>query len=288
MFGIRLSFLSVLGLMAVGPAFAAAAPEKRDLAAEVKAIFQVKCTQCHGPDLAKPKARFGYVLDLKKLAADSEKVVPGKPDKSLLWQLVRDGEMPAEGAKNGPLTAEQKETIQAWIAAGAPAVSSKPPPDPAPEPPAAESVVTPSAGERSLRLLGKFHLLVLHFPIALLLAAAAGEAWSIWRGIGEPSLAVRFCVMLGAISAVVTAPLGWLHAATGFGLSSPVELGWHRLFGTSTAIVAVVVAVVSEIDSRRGLRSGWFRLLLLLVAVLVSVTGFFGGRLVQGDDFFQW
>jgi hypothetical protein len=50
----------------------------------------------------------------------------------------------------------------------------------------------------------------------------------------------------------------------------------------------VILAVFSEIDSRRGVRSWWFRLLLLLVALLVVVAGHFGGLLVHGEDYFDW
>src|SRR3954470_24285469 len=106
----RTSALCVLGLLVVNPAFAAAQPGRRDLATEVKAVFQAKCSECHGPQVRKPKGSFGYVLDLKKLAADPKKVVPSKPEESVLWQLVRDEMMPAEGAKAAPLTTEQEET----------------------------------------------------------------------------------------------------------------------------------------------------------------------------------
>src|SRR5690242_9048490 len=106
-----LSSLGVLGVLAVDPILAS----ERNLAVEVKTVFQEKCAQCHGPQLPRPKGKFGYVLDLKRLAADSEKVVPGKPDQSHLWQMVDEDEMPAEGAKAGPLSKEEKQTIHDWI-----------------------------------------------------------------------------------------------------------------------------------------------------------------------------
>src|SRR4051794_33956711 len=97
------SALYVLGLLVVNPAFAEAQSGQRDLATEVKAVFQAKCSECHGPQVPKPKGNFGYVLDLKRLAADPKKVVRSRPEESVLWQLVRDEMMPAEGAKAGPL-----------------------------------------------------------------------------------------------------------------------------------------------------------------------------------------
>src|SRR5436853_2176291 len=99
-----------------------------DLAADVRTVFAAKCAGCHGPDLAKPKGRFGYVLDLARVAGNREMVVPGAPDESELWELVHRGEMPPDDSPAGPLTADQKETVRAWIAAGAadasPAASS--------------------------------------------------------------------------------------------------------------------------------------------------------------------
>ena len=46
---------------------------------------------------------------------------------------------------------------------------------------------------------------LLHFPIALLIAAAFAELWGAWRGDRSLEPVVRFCVLLGAASAVATA-----------------------------------------------------------------------------------
>jgi uncharacterized membrane protein/mono/diheme cytochrome c family protein len=283
----RTSALCILGLLVVNPALAAAQPGQRDLATEVKAVFQAKCSECHGHQVPKPKGNFGYVLDLKTLAADPKKVVPSRPEESVLWQLVRDEMMPAEGARAGPLTKEQKETIRAWIEAGAPSTPTESG-DPSPANPAADSPSAPAAKRPFLDWLGNFHVVVIHFPIALLLAAAAGELWFAWRRVRQPSPAVRFCVVLGAGSAIVAAVLGWLHAASGYGAGSPSILAWHRWLGTAIGAGSVILAVLSEIDSRRGVRSWRFRLLLLLVALLVVAAGYFGGLMMYGEGYFGW
>jgi len=95
-------------------------PKVVNLAEEARGVFKAKCAGCHGPDLPKPKAHFGYVLDLRRLAADREKVIPGRPAESELWALVEHDEMPPPDSPHGPLTAAQKEAIRSWIAAGAP------------------------------------------------------------------------------------------------------------------------------------------------------------------------
>src|SRR5438309_2223549 len=56
------------------------APAARDIGAEVRRVFAAKCAGCHGPDLPKPKCRFGYVLDLRRMRENPEIVIPSRPD----------------------------------------------------------------------------------------------------------------------------------------------------------------------------------------------------------------
>jgi uncharacterized membrane protein/mono/diheme cytochrome c family protein len=259
----------------------------RDLAAEVRSVFSAKCAGCHGPSLAKPKGRFGYVLDLARVAGNREMVVPSAPDESELWELVRRNEMPPDDSPSGPLTQEQKEVIRAWIKAGAPpAVAGATRATSDPELQQGTAAASPqSPAVRALRWLGRFHILVVHFPIALLLAAAAGEVWFARGGNRTPAPAVRFCVLLGTAGAVAAAALGWLHAWAGNGAGAPAVLGLHRWLGTATAVWAVGTVLLSEWDEWRGTRSPWFRLSLLVGALLVGAAAHFGGVLVHGDDF---
>jgi uncharacterized membrane protein len=253
----------------------------------VRAVFVAKCVECHGPDVAKPKGRFGYVLDLGRVAANPKLVVPFKPEQSELWELVRIGEMPPPEAASGSLTYPQKEAIRAWIAAGAP--PGTPPPSEDTSHPTEQSAGTaPSIAPRFFAWFGKFHLLLVHFPIALLVAAAAGELWCVAKKSRTPAPAVRFCVLLGAAAAVPSAALGWLYAMGGHGVGSPNTLALHRWVGTATAFWAVVTAVCSELDVRRGSRSWHVRILVLTAALLVGLSAHFGGLLVHGEDFFDW
>jgi uncharacterized membrane protein len=253
------------------------------LATQVHTIFQARCTECHGADLARPKGKFGYVLDLARVAANPKMVVPGNPTKSDLYQTVFHNEMPPPESKRPPLTAEEKEIVKAWIEVGAP-----------PGPP----VVTPpkppplTLGRRIIRDLGQFHPPSAHFPIALLLVALPAEfAWAITRKDSWKAI-TRFCVVLGAVTAVITATLGWCDApfSTYAGASASV-LWWHRWVGTGTAIWAVLATALLEFSNRRGnpprLCRG-FRLTLLVGAVLVSVAGYLGASLIYGLNHFSW
>jgi uncharacterized membrane protein len=254
-----------------------AAPSRAGLADAARAVFAARCAGCHGPALAKPQGRFGYVLDLRKMAGSPEMVIPSHPEQSELWAVVQHGEMPPEGSPQGPLTAEEKETIRRWIAAGAPDVAEPTAPAPA-----------ESATRRMLRLLGKLHLLALHFPIALVIAAALVELWAACRGSTTPPEAARACLWLAAITALPTAAFGWLHAADGNGAASPGLLALHRWLGTAAGALIVLAALVYERDVWRGERGWQARVVLILAVLSTSVAAHFGGLLDRGARFFDW
>lgn len=281
---VAVSFAVLAGFL---PGVANAQPDLpvRDIGGEARRVFAAKCAGCHGPDVAKPKGRFGYVLDLRRVAANPEMVIPLRPDESELWELVKHDEMPPSDSPRGALTIEQKEVIRAWIAAGAPDAS----PAALESTPSLQSEPAPlqmALADRVLRFLGKFHLLLLHFPIALVLAAGFGEVYSVWRRNPIPSETVRFCMWLGALVAIPTAGLGWLHAAAGNGLGSSELLTVHRWLGTTAAVWLLITAICVERDARSDVRSGRVRLLLAVGVVITAVTAHFGGLLARGEDFF--
>ena len=80
---------------------ARAAPTPASLASAAAAAFAAKCTQCHGETLAHPKAHFGLMPNLRKLAADADHLVPGHPEDSDLWKEIDGGDMPPDEAKAG-------------------------------------------------------------------------------------------------------------------------------------------------------------------------------------------
>src|SRR6516162_8023132 len=184
--GLALLLAGVLAL-AVRPGRGPAAEpppgqQHQDLASPVRAGFSARCAECHGADLRRPRGHFGYVLDLGRVAGNPKLVLPFSPEGSKLWTLLRDGDMPPEDSPGGPLSAAEKEAVRSWIAAGAPTAPAPPtagPPSPtaaAPEGRTSGPGETAS-GKRALRWLGKLHIPLIHFPVALLLAAALGELW---------------------------------------------------------------------------------------------------------------
>lgn len=107
------------------PAGQASVAAKGELAKQAYTLLKESCAGCHSG--AKPKAGL-KVLDRQSLLdkaqddPDQRRVVPGEPDKSLLWEKVESDEMPAKpaGQEKKDLSQKQKALLKQWIAAGAP------------------------------------------------------------------------------------------------------------------------------------------------------------------------
>lgn len=147
---------------------------------------------------------------------------------------------------------------------------------------------TPGFVGRLLAWLGRFHPVIIHFPIALLIAAALAEGVHAVKDWPRLRTGVYFMVYLGAASAIFAAALGWLNAAYGSQPESMAQtLSLHRWLGTATAVWAVALAWHAwGLDYGGSNRA--FRINLMIAAILVSATGHFGGTLVFGEGYFAW
>ncbi len=79
-------------------------------------ILQSNCIECHGEKVRMKDLDVGAYDRLMRGSESGPVVVPGKPDESRLYQLIREGKMPA-----GKPRLSEKETgaIRAWIEGGA-------------------------------------------------------------------------------------------------------------------------------------------------------------------------
>ena len=136
--------------------------------------------------------------------------------------------------------------------------------------------------------LGRFHSVVVHFPIALLLSAAIAKLLFVRTQQVFFSDAVRFCIWIGAAGALAAAPLGWFFAGIRL-----VDDEWvmtaHRWTGTATLATALTLLWLSERRYRSGSSSRTrLRVALGVAAALVGATGFLGGSLLYGIDHYVW
>jgi hypothetical protein len=91
------------------PASAVPAPQ------EVMALFQTRCSKCHGGDKAKAKLNLSNLEGVSRGSRSGEVVVPGKPKESLLWQAVDESKMPPKE----PLSQAERTVLRRWIEQGA-------------------------------------------------------------------------------------------------------------------------------------------------------------------------
>jgi mono/diheme cytochrome c family protein len=112
-----------LGVLALGLPRLLAAPDSEAEAkapqyeTDIKPLFQAKCLRCHGGKSKKADLDLSTPAALRKGGESGPAIVPGKPEESRLFQLVRDGKMPA--GENNRLTPAEVDVIRRWIAAGA-------------------------------------------------------------------------------------------------------------------------------------------------------------------------
>ena len=109
----------VLGLIALAAGMTRGA-EPIEFNRDIRPILSENCFACHGPDSAARKADLR--LDKREVALDMGAIAPGDPDASELVARLDSGDpdeqMPPKSA-NKKLSAEQKDLLKRWIAAGA-------------------------------------------------------------------------------------------------------------------------------------------------------------------------
>jgi hypothetical protein len=133
---------------------------------------------------------------------------------------------------------------------------------------------------------GRFHVLILHVPVGVLMLAIGMEALSRWprflvdgRSPLEPAMPLIWG--FGALAAVATVALGYMHASEpGF---SGAGVNPHRWSGTALAFTAVLIWAWRA-DAPKSFARVWPVGMVALVALLI-MTGHYGGALTHGPDY---
>jgi len=242
--------------------------------------------ECHGADgTGKPARR-----RLPEIPNFTDTGWQARRSDAQLLASILDGKgknMPPWRAK---ISKEQARGLAAYAQAFAPSTGRSEQEQEEPTSAGPSEAEPPTGGfEKLVRWLGNFHPPAVHFPIALLTAAAAAELLRMVTGKPAFDAVSRYCIWFGALTAVGAGVLGWLLA--GFRLT---DVSWvlttHRWLGTSTVACAGSVLLLSEGSRRPGRRRTrmCFRVALPVVAGLVLLTGFFGGAVVFGLDHYAW
>jgi len=137
-----------------------------------------------------------------------------------------------------------------------------------------------------LEALGRFHPVVVHFPLALLLAAVLAELLARFGGWETARRAVPYLLCFAAPAALLAAALGLaMAAATRFAADQSAAFALHRAAGLATAGLSVLALLALRWrDASSRAKRALFLATLLLAGVAVALAGHQGGVLVWGAD----
>ena len=129
--------------------------------------------------------------------------------------------------------------------------------------------------------LGRFHVLVLHLPIGVLLLAAGLEVLRRHPRFSGLETALPVIWLAGAVTALLTIVLGYMHAAEGGFDRRAIDL--HRWSATALALFAFAVWACRT-EARRAYARAW-PVAVAGTLVLLILTGHYGGALTHGTTY---
>lgn len=134
---------------------------------------------------------------------------------------------------------------------------------------------------RWMQTAGHFHLLIIHFPIALLYLVPLLELLGRHHRLPHLKASVEFVLLLAMLASLFAVMLGWVLARSG-GYSGRIvtQHMWGGIFVAAACWLCWVLRVYAH---------QWRGILLYSVALaatigLVSWTGYRGGQLTQGES----
>lgn len=134
-------------------------------------------------------------------------------------------------------------------------------------------------------MLGRFHPIVLHFPIGLLVGVFLLELASIFRPFQYLDPAHWLLLIIGTGAAIVAAAFGvFLSWEGGYDEST---VFWHQWTGIGVAALAVISLLLRASAGRTGKPStqNAYRAALFANVILVSIAGHYGGNLTHGSSY---
>lgn len=135
-----------------------------------------------------------------------------------------------------------------------------------------------------IKFLGRFHPLVVHLPIGILLLAAVMAFLARKEKFRFLAPALNFVLLLGAISAALACLLGYLLAWDGD--YDPDSLWLHQWAGILLAVSAFVLYWLRARWKRApGLFTSYSHWIFAVILGLVFFTGHAGGKLTHGSEY---
>jgi uncharacterized membrane protein len=142
-------------------------------------------------------------------------------------------------------------------------------------------LLPPDGKERGdwMQFIGRFHPLLVHFPIALFLLVPILEVVGRYARFGHLHLSVNFVLLLATLSAIIAVVFGWCLGRSG-GYSGTL-ITQHMWGGILLAIVCWLCWLLSSVPLKSSVV---YPIALVVGAGLVAWTGYRGGQLSLGPN----
>lgn len=132
--------------------------------------------------------------------------------------------------------------------------------------------------EDLLLFLGRFHPLLAHLPIGIIVLLVVLELLARSRRFASAACNTGYILAFGVPASILTAALGWLLSRPGD--YNAALLKWHFWTGFATAALLGLAALLYWAGTKKG-----YRVVLAVTFVSLLVASHFGGSLTHGSDY---
>lgn len=137
------------------------------------------------------------------------------------------------------------------------------------------------------QFFGRFHPLLVHFPIGILILAFLFECLSRVKAYRALRAAIPPSLLLGSLFAVASAISGYFLSDEGGYEDNLLER--HKTLGIATAVFSVVAYLLyisaGNFFKDKARRKTFHLVVFIPLIILVSITGHFGGSITHGEDY---
>lgn len=130
-----------------------------------------------------------------------------------------------------------------------------------------------------LEFLGRFHPVLVHLPIGILLIALLMQYLSSKEKYAGLAEAVTISLLIGMLSAFASCITGYLLSLSGE--YDRTAISWHMWMGFGVAIVSALL-YVRRVNNKRD---KVYKIMSGTLVLLIIITGHLGGNLTHGADY---
>lgn len=127
--------------------------------------------------------------------------------------------------------------------------------------------------------LGRFHPLIVHLPVGILLIALLLQYLSRKAKYEALNASVNIVLLVGMISAFASCITGYLLSMSGE--YDDTTVSWHMWMGIGVAVVSALM-YVKRVNRQFG--TG-YKIMSICLLLLIFITGHLGGSLTHGSDY---